>query len=68
VVDPVDRDRQTPLHYAAHCGHISCVDVLLSFGADGRAKNKESSTPLALAAQAGHEECVKVSLQLIFFV
>lgn len=51
----------TPLHFAAHRGHLNIVKLLLFTGADINAKegNYSKSTPLHWAAKGGHLEVVK---------
>nr|XP_014096149.2 ankyrin-2 isoform X1 [Bactrocera oleae] len=45
-VHRVDALLMTPLHYAAACGHVECVRVLLSHGATVDAVNSDGYTPL----------------------
>ena len=43
----------TPLHYAAGCGQLQAVELLITFGADVNAKDHHGNTPLHLAAVTG---------------
>ena len=56
----------TPLHYACKGGHLECVAVLISLGADPSASTETSAngylTPLMLASQAGFDDIVSVLL------
>ncbi|CAF1456570.1 unnamed protein product, partial [Rotaria sordida] len=42
----LDKSESTPLHGAVYNGHVSTVDLLLSYGADVNIKNKYGSTPI----------------------
>lgn len=53
------RLQYTPLHYAAHYGHLEIAEILTSRGADLDAENPYYSTPLYLAAEQGHPEVVE---------
>ncbi|XP_072942618.1 uncharacterized protein [Epargyreus clarus] len=57
-INAVDNNDQTPLHYAASCGHIKSTKLLLEAGA-ALLKDDEDSTPLDIAS----DEEVKVLLQ-----
>lgn len=59
----VDECQYTPLHHAARCGAASCVEALLSAGADGDAKAHHFFTALFLAAESGHAQCVELLLR-----
>lgn len=49
-VDLRDADQQqTALHYAASCGHLECVRLLLQYGADRMAKDVEDQTCIDVA-------------------
>ena len=57
----VDDDDNTPLHYAALCGHRKVVILLvLWYNADLNACNVHDVSPLQLAAMNGHKHVVKV--------
>ena len=60
------RNGFTPLHYACKSGHLECVSVLISLGADPSASTETSGngylTPLMLASQAGFDDIVSVLL------
>ena len=58
-IDRLDINGYSPLHYAALAGSIRCVRILLSVGANARAKNRDGITPLDLAAGEGRLEVVK---------
>lgn len=49
----------TPLHYAAHRGHMSVIIKLLEKGAETNATNKQNRTALHIAAKRGALECVR---------
>jgi len=42
---------KTPLHYAAHNGHLRVVEYLVNQKADIKANNKAGKTPLGLASE-----------------
>jgi ankyrin repeat protein len=50
----------TPLHMASANGHVSCVEYLLSIGADQTVKNSSGSTALHWAVQNGHTPVVSL--------
>jgi ankyrin repeat protein len=54
--------RSTPLHVAAHAGHISLVSTLLLHGADPAATDAEGNTPLHRACAAGRGDVVRFLL------
>ncbi|XP_019534881.2 transient receptor potential channel pyrexia [Aedes albopictus] len=59
------RDKETTaLHLAADEGNLECVTLLLSKGADAKAKNHRGFTPLHLAARAASAECVEALLRI----
>jgi ankyrin repeat protein len=47
------------LHTAAQLGDADLIELLLSHGADPRAKSDDGKTPADLAAAQGHAEIVK---------
>lgn len=59
-----DSEGRTPLHLSSACGHASCVQLLLSKGAEVNSLdgNEHGATPLACAASCGSAEVVKVLL------
>lgn len=46
-----DRRGQTALHYAARCGHMEVIELLLKHGADVHALNKHGHEALAVAVE-----------------
>ena len=52
----------TALHCAAWAGHVRCVKLLMSFGADCRARDHRSKRPMHVAAGEGRRECVRALL------
>ena len=53
------RLQYTPLHWAAHFGHLEIAELLISRGADLDAEDPAYSTPLYLAAEEGHPKVVE---------
>jgi ankyrin repeat protein len=49
-----------PLHYAARCGHVDVIKVLMELGADKEPLTTDGATPLNHAAQHGHVEAIRV--------
>lgn len=47
-----DNDKCTPLHYAAHAGHVSTVEFLIDHGADGSVQNARGKTAYDVASKA----------------
>jgi len=56
-------DGYTPLHTAAHQGHVDVVKLLLEHGADPNARSINGYTPLHTAAFAGYVDVVKLLLE-----
>ncbi|CAG7822054.1 unnamed protein product [Allacma fusca] len=57
-VRAVDRDKNTPLHWAAASGAVQAVSVLLKQGAEVNSKNNTDETPLHWAVAHGRDGCV----------
>jgi ankyrin repeat protein len=53
----------TPLHRAAQSGSADAVTILLEFGADVTARDKELNTPLHFAAKEGAIEVARLLLE-----
>lgn len=52
-LEQLDNDANTPLHLASLHGHLSIVDILLAYGADLNAKNRQGNTALELSCRKG---------------
>lgn len=58
-VNGLDKASSTPLHWAAHGGHMECLHTLLSVpNCEVNVQNKLGDTPLHSAAWRGHAEAV----------
>jgi ankyrin repeat protein len=55
-------DESTPLHWASSGGHVEAARLLLAYGADVKAQDKNGSTPLH---QASLSRCVELARLLI---
>lgn len=62
-IDSQTRAGYSPLHVAAHFGHVNMVRFLLNHGADVNAVNSHGYTPLHQAAQQGHTLIVNLLLE-----
>ena len=70
IVDAVNPEGATPLHFAAQFGHHELASVLLEYGANPNAKQRTRTpeaiqagmTPLHLASWQGHTKIVKLLL------
>ena len=62
-VDSIDKDRNTPLHYAAALKNPQTAVLLLNFGANANAVNSEELRPLHCAAKEGTGEIVTALLE-----
>ncbi|KAH4180088.1 hypothetical protein HBI95_158700 [Parastagonospora nodorum] len=61
-LDRADKDKRTPLSWAAGNGHEEATRMLLKEKADIRTVDKYSRTPLSWAAEHGHEKVVAILL------
>jgi hypothetical protein len=63
-VNGLDKAGSTPLHWAAHGGHIECVKRLLDVhNCEVNVLNKLGDTPLHSAAWRGHADVVELLLE-----
>jgi ankyrin repeat protein len=53
----------TPLHIAAHFGHVAIIRFLLSSGASVDSRTNVGYTPLHQAAQQGHTQVINLLLE-----
>ncbi|XP_074605773.1 transient receptor potential cation channel subfamily A member 1-like isoform X1 [Acropora palmata] len=63
LINSVDKDRRTPLHYAASKGNPQIVKKLLCARADFNVQDEEEKLPFHLATESGNLECVKLLLE-----
>jgi ankyrin repeat protein len=62
--DSKDKDKRTPLSWAAERGHGAVVKLLVEKGADVKSKDTSyGQTPLLRAAANGHEAAVKLLVE-----
>ncbi len=61
-VNIYNKDRKTPLHFAAREGHQECLELLIRKGGDVNAKDEDDRTPLYSAALSGSVDCLEVLL------
>ncbi|XP_013405121.1 osteoclast-stimulating factor 1-like [Lingula anatina] len=63
-VNGLDKAGSTPLHWAAHGGHIDCLETLLKVpNVEVNVQNKLGDTPLHSAAWKGHPDAVTLLLE-----
>lgn len=67
-MDLSDSHYNTPLILAAVNGHLSIVEILLEYGADLNAKNRQGSTALELSCRKGYFEISKVLISRYSFL
>jgi len=60
LIDGVDKDYKTPLHYAAIYGNEEAITLLLNNGCKVDIGDNEEKTPLHCAAQFGHIESILI--------
>ena len=53
----------TALHLAAYSGHVSCVELLLQYGACVNTADTLNCTPLFGACERGHVEVVNILIR-----
>ncbi|UCE22524.1 MAG: ankyrin repeat domain-containing protein, partial [Candidatus Aminicenantes bacterium] len=63
IVNAVDDNKRTPLHYAALSQNQALVEFLLSKGADIKARELNGGIPLHFAAYGGNTAVVSILLQ-----
>jgi ankyrin repeat protein len=59
-VDHVYEDELIALHFAAWCGDVDCVKVLVEEGADANAVSSKLGTSLCVAAFRNHDDVVEL--------
>ncbi|XP_045156525.1 osteoclast-stimulating factor 1-like [Mercenaria mercenaria] len=63
-VNSLDKAGSTPLHWAAHGGHIECMQILLNKPhCEVSVQNKLGDTPIHSAAWKGHADAVDLLLE-----
>ncbi len=58
-----NKDKWTPLHFAAKNGHFEIVQLLIEKKANMNAKEKNGWTPLHCAAEGGHFTTVQLLIE-----
>lgn len=64
LIDVVDEDRCTPLHYAAMANNLSSIDALVRLGCSVNARNTSRRTPVQEAIRGGSVGAVLLLLKL----
>lgn len=63
-VNGLDKAGSTPLHWAAHGGHVQCIQMLLAIpNCQVNVQNKIGDAPIHSAAWRGHADVVKILLE-----
>ena len=62
VIEPKNKNQNTPLHLAVLNGHTEMCSVILKKGANPNQQNCEGHTPLHLATQKGHSNICQLLL------
>ena len=55
-INVVNRDKNTPLHWACYKGHTEIAKYLIEHGAETHLKNSGEDTPLTSSIENGHTE------------
>ena len=63
LVNSLDKDKMTPLHYAVDAGNLKAASLLISHRADVNSVNYKTETPLHIAAYEGNADAVKLLLE-----
>ena len=54
------KTKRTALHLAARHGKVQCIGILVKYGADMEAEDKDKRTAMALAAWMGHCNVLRI--------
>ncbi|KAK7074366.1 hypothetical protein SK128_009451 [Halocaridina rubra] len=63
IINATNKIRKTPLHFAAHTGHIGIFKRLVDAGSNITAKDEDGFTPLHVAANVGNEKIIQELLE-----
>jgi ankyrin repeat protein len=63
IIEIKDKDNWTPLHWAAHKGHVDVIRLLLEKGANVNAQDKDRWTPLHWPAVRRDVDVVRLLLE-----
>ena len=58
--NPCIKNGNTPLHFAAKCGHFEICKLFLTYDIAANPKNNQSKTPRALARKNNHLEVISL--------